>query len=48
MTGSTQRTVVIGDIHGCCRELKALITLLIEQNKYEPGKDKLVFLGDYI
>lgn len=42
------RTIVIGDIHGCYRELKELITALEENGKYKKGDDKLIFLGDYI
>ena len=37
------RTLAIGDIHGCDRELAALL----RQVQPEPG-DRLVFLGDYI
>lgn len=42
------RTIVVGDIHGCCKELKQLISELIECKKYNPKKDRLIFLGDYI
>ena len=42
------RTIVIGDIHGCFKEVKALIEGLREQGKYTPETDKLVFIGDYI
>ena len=34
----------IGDIHGCYEKLRELMDRL----PYEPGKDRLVFLGDYI
>lgn len=44
----TRRTIVIGDIHGCCRELHALITKLMAEGKYNPEEDRLVFVGDYI
>lgn len=37
-------TYVIGDIHG---EIKALQTIINKIN-YQPQKDKLIFLGDYI
>lgn len=42
------KTIVIGDIHGCYRELDNLVGLLIEEKAYEPGRDRLIFLGDYI
>ena len=48
MERDTDRTIVIGDIHGCCQELKGLITLLLDDGRYRPGHDKLIFLGDYI
>lgn len=38
------KTFVIGDIHGCFQELKALI----EKMAIKWGEDRLVFLGDYI
>ncbi len=38
------RTLVVGDIHGA---LKSLHDVLIKC-KYEPSKDKLIFLGDYV
>ncbi|GIV34046.1 MAG: serine/threonine protein phosphatase [Chitinophagales bacterium] len=35
---------VIGDVHGCCKTLRALI-----EEKLIPGReDKLIFVGDYI
>jgi calcineurin-like phosphoesterase family protein len=37
------RCYVIGDIHGCCKELACLIENLPLKNQ-----DRLVFLGDYI
>jgi serine/threonine protein phosphatase 1 len=37
-------TFVIGDIHGCCKELKVLISRI----GIEWGVDRLVLLGDYI
>lgn len=42
------RTIVIGDVHGCYNELKALVGGLITKNAYNHKKDKLIFLGDYI
>jgi len=38
------RTYVIGDIHGCQGTLRALLAAIDP----EPGRDTLVFLGDYI
>ncbi len=37
-----QRTIVIGDIHGCLDSLTALLQLVL------PKADTLVFLGDYV
>lgn len=37
------RTIAIGDIHGCANELKALLELVAPQ-----AGDTIVFLGDYI
>lgn len=42
------RTIVVGDIHGCLREVKTLVSNLIKSKKYNPKKDRLIFLGDYI
>lgn len=42
------RTIVIGDIHGCYNELVELIETLKSDRKYNPKRDTLVFLGDYI
>ncbi len=42
------RTIVVGDIHGCHKEVKSLIRLLVEEGKYDPQCDKLIFIGDYI
>lgn len=42
------RTIVIGDTHGCYKELKELITTLKENREYNKDTDKIVFLGDYI
>jgi len=38
------RTIFIGDVHGCIEEAYALVDLV----QYEPGKDRLIFLGDLI
>ena len=42
------RTIVIGDIHGCYRELDLLVSGLIEEGKYVPEEDRMIFIGDYI
>lgn len=42
------KTIVIGDVHGCYNELKALIKKLERSGEYNKEADKLVFLGDYI
>ena len=42
------RTIVIGDVHGCYRELEELVSKLIEEKKYTPDQDRLIFIGDYI
>ena len=39
-----QRTFVIGDIHGCSESLAGLLAKLDP----DPGRDSLIFLGDYI
>jgi len=44
MTAESGRIFAIGDIHGTYRKLCALL----ERLPYRPGKDRLVFLGDYI
>lgn len=38
------KTFIIGDIHGCLDMLKRLV----EKIKWDPAKDKLIFVGDYI
>lgn len=38
------RTLVIGDIHGCVKHLEKLLNL----TNYNQQHDKLIFLGDYI
>ena len=42
------KTIVIGDIHGCYRELDLLVSGLIKEGRYVPEEDRLIFLGDYI
>lgn len=42
------KTIVIGDIHGCYNELRALVTTLKQKGEYDERTDKIVFLGDYI
>lgn len=44
MTDQDIRIFAIGDIHGCDEKLYRLLDRL----PYTPGKDRLVFLGDYI
>ncbi len=39
-----ERTFVIGDIHGCLTLLKRLI----DKIPWDPEKDRLIFVGDYI
>ena len=36
------RTIIIGDIHGCCGSLNALL----DRIRPDPERDRLVFLGD--
>lgn len=40
----TNRTIVIGDVHGCYRELM----LLLEKIKYDESQDRLIFAGDLV
>lgn len=40
----TGRTIIIGDVHGCPRELDDLLHLL----NVIPGRDRVVFVGDLI
>jgi serine/threonine protein phosphatase 1 len=44
MLSAQERIFAIGDIHGCHAKLRDLL----ERLPYEPGRDRLVFLGDYI
>lgn len=39
-----ERLFIIGDVHGCLTMLKNLI----DQIKWRPDKDHLIFLGDYV
>ncbi len=39
-----QKIFIIGDIHGCLDMLKRLM----DKIDWSPGKDRLIFLGDYI
>jgi predicted phosphodiesterase len=38
-----KRTIAIGDVHGCVRELEKLITLINPQER-----DRIIFLGDLV
>jgi serine/threonine protein phosphatase 1 len=44
MTSNNRKIFAIGDLHGCAVRLRELLSRL----PYEPGRDRLVFLGDYI
>lgn len=39
-----ERTIIIGDVHGCHRELKKLL----KKVKADPKQDRVVFIGDLI
>lgn len=39
-----ERTLIIGDIHGCLELLKRLMDTV----KWQPEQDRLIFLGDYV
>jgi len=39
-----QRTLIIGDVHGCHKELAALL----KEVKADPKEDRIVFIGDLI
>ncbi len=41
---NNERTFIIGDIHGCLDMLKRMM----EKISWQPDKDHLIFLGDYI
>ena len=38
------KTFIVGDVHGCLEMLKRLIDTI----KWNPSKDRLIFIGDYI
>ena len=40
----TERSIIIGDVHGCSRTLEALL----EKIGYRPEADRIIFVGDYI
>jgi serine/threonine protein phosphatase 1 len=40
----TERTFVLGDIHGCLE----MLSRLLDRICWNPGRDRLIFLGDYI
>lgn len=39
-----EKTYIIGDIHGCLE----MVERLLDKIGWDPGKDRLIFLGDYI
>lgn len=39
-----QRTLIIGDVHGCYRELRDLV----KKAKMDPDRDRILFIGDLI
>jgi hypothetical protein len=39
-----RRLVIVGDVHGCAEELKALL----EKVKFTEGRDHLIFTGDIV
>lgn len=43
MPAFDQRYIVIGDVHGNWRSME----ILLEKSNYQPGKDRLIFVGDY-
>lgn len=40
----SKRTIVVGDVHGCLNELKALLDLV----QYQPQEDRLIVAGDLV
>ena len=44
MSSIKPRTLLIGDIHGCYRELKTLL----DKVKFDPEADRLISLGDLV
>ena len=41
---SKEKVFIVGDVHGCLDMLKELI----DKIKWDPSKDRLIFIGDYI
>lgn len=41
---NSEKTFVIGDIHGCL----VMLNRLMDKIAWRPDKDRLIFLGDYI
>ncbi len=41
---NTERTIIIGDVHGCVSEL----TTLIREAEVNPSRDRVLFIGDLI
>lgn len=39
-----KRTIVVGDVHGCLEELKALL----DKVQFSPGSDRLIVAGDLV
>jgi len=39
-----KRTIVVGDVHGCLTELKALL----DKVQFDPGADRLIVAGDLV
>ncbi|RDV36573.1 hypothetical protein DV096_19145 [Bradymonadaceae bacterium TMQ3] len=37
-------TIVVGDVHGCLRELKQVL----ERAGFEAGRDRAIFVGDLV
>lgn len=42
--GKGSRLILVGDVHGCAAELKALL----EQERFDRGRDTLVLVGDLV
>ena len=38
----------VGDIHGCSKQLKSLLSKLLNNSEFNNQRDLLIFLGDYI
>lgn len=47
ITEKPERIFVVGDIHGCRKELSAMLEHILSQEKLT-AKDALIFIGDYI